>query len=562
MPYIVPLKLLFDTQRSAAVAPARKRRFESGGSLTCCFVRIATNEYTPFAGESYLVACVLLSSSDEFAHARVFERPPSYVLLTAAFAAPQPFFPTSLLYPLQHMSSERERGVRPEGAGKDPPAAGGKRECVTATVRGRDCIGRDSRRTLSLSIGKDNFMSGGNINKPMTCSSLPRLESKGSSGGTGAQAPADVGEGGSAVVLAASLPPSQQDAATAVVPAAAAAACTAGAAGASKSTDRDADFPDPAAVAALFHTEGASTSPPPGPFPLGSLGVLGNRMIARGSTRVKNAKGGQQQQQQQQQQRQRQQQQRRRQQQQQQPSGKPPRHSSASRDIYGSKLQEEENLEPVLPATPPAPATVIAATAVAGKAAICEVGVAAVQQQLSGSATPTSPTYSIKGGAKAAAEIASLPRLTPSAPLLVGNESSQSQGGGGGGGGSSKRSALAEEIPLSPINATPCLSRSLAVQRGWAVGDEDTLKSLFRAFYAAVSGSQRARRVAARIFCLSGYQLSAMATDDARVLCEAAGGSMEWDLDGTQPQLVSQPVRRETREQKRELIKQMKVGSC
>ncbi|CAN0363603.1 unnamed protein product, partial [Hapterophycus canaliculatus] len=65
-------------------------------------------------------------------------------------------------------------------------------------------------------------------------------------------------------------------------------------------------------------------------------------------------------------------------------------------------------------------------------------------------------------------------------------------------------------------------------------------------------------RIAARLFCLTGYPLSAVAPEDARVLCEAAGDSLDWGLGETEPRLVSQPIRRETREQKRKLVLRIK----
>ena len=137
----------------------------------------------------------------------------------------------------------------------------------------------------------------------------------------------------------------------------------------------------------------------------------------------------------------------------------------------------------------------------------------------------------------------------------------KSKPGGSSEAGSSGNTTPSEEFPLSSVNATSCLSRSLAAQRGWALGDQDTRKQLFRAYYAAASGSQRARRIAARLFCLTGYALSPVAPEDARVLCAAAGDGMDWGLDETEPRLVSQPIRRETKEQKRELVLRIKVRS-
>lgn len=127
--------------------------------------------------------------------------------------------------------------------------------------------------------------------------------------------------------------------------------------------------------------------------------------------------------------------------------------------------------------------------------------------------------------------------------------------------GSGKAGRAAKAFPLSAVNATSCLITPLAVQRGWPAGDGDTTKELVGAYHAAAKGSQRARRLAARLFCLTGFCLLPVSPEDARVLCEAAGDSLDWGLEETEkPRLVSQPPRRETREQKRELVLRIKVG--
>lgn len=148
-------------------------------------------------------------------------------------------------------------------------------------------------------------------------------------------------------------------------------------------------------------------------------------------------------------------------------------------------------------------------------------------------------------------------RATAITAVSVGSEGKPSWEGSGSCSG--ENNTLVEKLPLSSVNATSCLSRSLAAQRGWALGDEDTRKQLIRAFYAAAPDSQKARRVAARLFCLTGYVLSAVAPGDARVLCEAAGDSLDWGLDETEPRLVNQPIRRETKEQRRRLVLRIKV---
>ena len=140
--------------------------------------------------------------------------------------------------------------------------------------------------------------------------------------------------------------------------------------------------------------------------------------------------------------------------------------------------------------------------------------------------------------------------------------SDRNDGGGGSGRGGSRNGgkSAAKEFPLASINAMSCLSRPLATQRGWSPGNGDTTKSLVRAYYAAGKGSQRARRIAARLFCLTGFCLLPVTPDDARVLCEAAGDSLEWGLGETEkPRLVTRPPVRETREQKRALLLRIKV---
>lgn len=114
------------------------------------------------------------------------------------------------------------------------------------------------------------------------------------------------------------------------------------------------------------------------------------------------------------------------------------------------------------------------------------------------------------------------------------------------------------ERPVA-VAAESCLPRPLAAQHGWQSAPGETTKTLVRAFYAAPKGSQRARRIAARHFCLTGYPLLPTTPSDARVLCEAAGSSFDWGIEETEPELTSQPLRRRTREEKRELVLRIKV---
>lgn len=145
------------------------------------------------------------------------------------------------------------------------------------------------------------------------------------------------------------------------------------------------------------------------------------------------------------------------------------------------------------------------------------------------------------------------------APTLRGGKTKRSSKHSSNGATASIKTAEGE-FPLTAVTATSCLSRPLAVQRGWKAREGDVTKTLVRAYYSTAQGSQRARRIAARLFCLTGFCLLPQSPDDARVLCEAAGDSLEWGLEETgNPRLVTKPCRRETREQKRELVLRIKV---
>ncbi|CAM9390791.1 unnamed protein product, partial [Sphacelaria rigidula] len=75
-------------------------------------------------------------------------------------------------------------------------------------------------------------------------------------------------------------------------------------------------------------------------------------------------------------------------------------------------------------------------------------------------------------------------------------------------GGDGKPPAMAPASATSTVvNATSCLVRPLAAQRGWKGRPGDDTKTLMRAYYAERRGSQRARLVAARLFCVTGYCL-------------------------------------------------------
>jgi hypothetical protein len=81
-----------------------------------------------------------------------------------------------------------------------------------------------------------------------------------------------------------------------------------------------------------------------------------------------------------------------------------------------------------------------------------------------------------------------------------------------------------------------------ALQQGWgsavelsrnssdSSSSDNDLRALTRAFAAAPAGSQRARRAAARVYCLTGYPLAAMAARDAAELCSAAAAAQTHPL--------------------------------
>jgi hypothetical protein len=80
---------------------------------------------------------------------------------------------------------------------------------------------------------------------------------------------------------------------------------------------------------------------------------------------------------------------------------------------------------------------------------------------------------------------------------------------------------------------------------GYAVpiGNENDLGRLCRAFAAADPESQLGRRIAARVFMLTGYPLLPMAARDAQALLKASGGpSWPMDEDSTDVFLDGEPI--------------------
>ncbi|CBN77245.1 hypothetical protein Esi_0038_0155 [Ectocarpus siliculosus] len=462
---------------------------------------------------------------------------------------------------------------------------------------------RTRRRTLSPSIGKHNYMSNVDLNDPMKYPSLPSSggDDGGSSNHQKSSSPSSHNQeiGGGSAELTILRPPPQRDTDAAVTsPGADSAAAISVPASPSGSTaSPDTDLPDPTAVADLFEAE-EGTTPAPRPSPLGTLN--NNETKPSSSSAPKKKSEGKQEPRGQ------------------ASSAAVARGRLSRRATFGgadARIRlEAENLAPVLPSKPPNPVPAAPApTATRSPRAMDGEVVGAAEEQASGLSTaaaapvtrpgdgeetqervppPPPPAAATKksrsrssrrrsivmpceaqplmdsdlGDGHAEAETANMPPPPPPpAPPATGGDGTAAAAAApadGDGkpsrGNTSTTNSPADELPLSSINVVSCLSRPLAAQRGWPVGDEDTRKRLFRAFYGAAPGSQRARRVAARLFCLTGYALSAVAPEDARVLCEVAGDSMEWGLEGDEPRLVSQPVRRESKEQKRGLVLRIK----
>jgi hypothetical protein len=102
--------------------------------------------------------------------------------------------------------------------------------------------------------------------------------------------------------------------------------------------------------------------------------------------------------------------------------------------------------------------------------------------------------------------------------------------------------------PQGPLpTATDGFLVAPALQQGWgsavelsrnsnnsdissSSSSDNDLRALTRAFAAAPAGSQRARRAAARVYCLTGYPLAAMAARDAAELCTAAAAAQTHPL--------------------------------
>ncbi|CAM9865011.1 unnamed protein product, partial [Ectocarpus sp. 13 AM-2016] len=510
------------------------------------------------------------------------------------------------------MTSEEDKSHAPSGGGAPvldtswiddsavvAVASGGDSGGVT---RGRGGGKRRSRRrTLSPSIGKHNYMSNVDLNDPMKYPSLP--SSSGDDGGSSnhqkSRNPSshDQEIGGGSAELTTLRPPPQRntDAAVTSPGADSAAAFSVPALPSGSTASPDTDLPDPTAVADLFEAEEGTTLASR-PSPLGTLN--NNETKPSSSSAPKKKSEGKQ-----------------------EPLGQASsaavaRGRRSRRATFGgadARIRlEAENLAPVLPSKPPNPVPAAPApTATISPRTMDGEVVGAAEEQASGLSTaaaaaatrpgdgeetqervpppPPPPAAATKksrsrssrrrsivmpyeaqpvmdsdlGDGHAEDETANMP--PPPAPPATGGDGTATAAAAtadGDGkpsrGSTSTTNSPGDELPLSSINVVSCLSRPLAAQRGWPVGDEDTRKRLFRAFYGAVPGSQRARRVAARLFCLTGYALSAVAPEDARVLCEAAGDSMEWGLEEDEPRLVSQPVRRESKEQKRGLVLRIK----
>ncbi|CAM9896271.1 unnamed protein product [Ectocarpus sp. 12 AP-2014] len=453
---------------------------------------------------------------------------------------------------------------------------------------------RTRRRTLSPSIGKHNYMSNVDLNDPMKYPSLP--SSGGDDGGSGPSSH-DQEIGGRSAELTILRPPPQRDTDAAVTSPGddSAAAINVPASPSGSTASPDTDLPNPTAVADLFEAEEGTTTASR-PSPLGTLNDNETKPSSSSAPKKKN-EGKQ------------------------EPLGQTlsagmARGRRSRRATFGGAdariSLEAENLAPVLPSKPPNPVPAAPAPpAQRSPRAMDGEVIGAAEEQVSGISTaataaatrpgdgeetqeqvpppPPPPAAATKksrsrssrrrsivmpyeaqplmdsdlGDGHAEAETANMPP-SPAPPATGGDGTATAAAAPADGDGKPSRGSTsttnspADELPLSSINVVSCLSRPLAAQRGWPVGDEDTRKRLFRAFYGAAPGSQRARRVAARLFCLTGYALSAVAPEDARVLCEAAGDSMEWGLEEDEPRLVSQPVRRESKEQKRGLVLRIK----
>ncbi|CAM9483669.1 unnamed protein product, partial [Scytosiphon promiscuus] len=469
--------------------------------------------------------------------------------------------------------SSQDKGVDSTGCGgagvvdtswiDNAAAPGPSGEGSGRMTRGRGDRKRATRRrTLSPSIGKHNYMSNVDLNDPRTFPILPSSSCDRGLDSSGRDKTSTVSAGRQEAGNSVPIPAH----ATKVDPSTRAGRCASRSSGLG-AAGRDADLPDPTVVAGLA-------------LPLGVLGTLGNNEVVASSSAAARVKAA-----------------RKR-----QPAGAerqgtssgasaaPSRGRSSRRATLGGAdariFFEAENLEPagqgqapdhapsptasVLPvdgeeeerrAPPPPPVPTKKSRSRSSRRRSIVMPSEArplMDSDLDDVGGNASVPRSIADGGSDGDTAAGAATVAQAAP--AGEAEARRRGSSTSTGtiGTSKVETPAVELPLSSMNATTCLSQSLAVQRGWAAGDETTRKDLFRAFYAATPGSQRARRIAARLFCLTGYPLSPVAPEDARVLCEAAGGSLDWGLGETEPRLVSRPIRRETREQKRRLVLRIK----
>ncbi|CAM9445791.1 unnamed protein product, partial [Choristocarpus tenellus] len=102
-------------------------------------------------------------------------------------------------------------------------------------------------------------------------------------------------------------------------------------------------------------------------------------------------------------------------------------------------------------------------------------------------------------------------------------------------------------------------SCSRSIDHSWGIDKpRKDLAKLIRGYCREPKDSQRARRIAARIFGLTGYPLLPDAARDAQILCSAAGGDQVWGLDDEEPNLTGCPPSARTRAEMKKLIVRIK----